>query len=262
MEDPPNWIYPVQGANYFRKPWSFYDGKIPFIMEDLIKTMDAREGYKSMGIFREKDSNRTLNERVQSLDAGEMREFPEEDTPILLACVLKNYIQGISEFDPLISEQATKELYALVPQDMDDISNLPLIQKIIQLLDDSHRIPLSYLFWFLHKITQHSESQMGPSNIGIVMSVVMFPLSDPTLTGKNRDLVAYLVQHFTEIFDPQWYSEDKFLTEQEMINLSMPCIDINDMEIEVQRRAVRNGRKIPIDYEYMDSLLGLKYPSS
>ena len=91
----PCWVYPANSINFLRKSWSTYDCKVPFIISDLIKALNDREGYKTNGIFREKVEDYKIEERLQSMDNGELREFPEEDTPLLLACVLKKYIKNV-----------------------------------------------------------------------------------------------------------------------------------------------------------------------
>ena len=261
MAEEPCWVYPIDSPNFNRKPWNAYNGKVPFILSDLVKAINQKEGFKIKGILREKGKDNEIQEIEKNVDRGIQRTFLDAD-PLNLGSVLKNYVRCVCEIDQLITDENAKKMINSISTDQDIKDKIKSVKEIINSFDDSHKVSLAYLLSFTYNITQHEESCMTAANIGICLSPTIFQTADPLMTMKNADLIEFLVANFTNIFDASLYSEDKLLTDEEVQNISMPFIETNDVQIEAERRALRSGSKIPIDYEYMDSILGLKYPTS
>lgn len=259
MEETSCWVYPMNGPHFLRKPWKTYKSSVSFIISDIIKAMDERDGYKTKGILREKsqDTDDLQAERLRQIDSGELRKYPETDSPLLIASIFKQYIKGVCEVDPLFTnEQIMPLTNHLISGNHESVTNT------LKQMDESKTITISFIFAFLKKITMSEESCMTSSNIGTCCSPVLFPLSDQVSVFAAAKLIEMLLDNFDKIFKKEWYSESRILSDEAIRMLSMPVIDLDDIRVEAERRAIRVSSKIPVDYEYIDSLLGLKYPDT
>ena len=256
-----SWVYPTK-PNFFTIPWSAYNGKIPFIITDLIKGIHEREGKSDFhGLFRENSLSTELDEFSERLSSELLREYPEEIDALFLSNLLKRYLKSVSEIEPLISKEMTEELFSIVrDKDIGDL-DVAAIKEQIDKLDDSHKVPLSYICYIFKQIAENPETGMNVQSFSNILGAILLP-SDASLYKQAAHLVNSLMMHVDELFDKSLYSEDKYQTPEEITNMAMPYIDFEDLAIEAQRRAIRDNCPIQMDYEYMDSLLGLKYPTS
>lgn len=255
------WTYPAKKAHFLTKTWNSFSGYIPFIISDLVTAIKEKGGMNTEGIFRVKDENKRIDERYYSLDDGKYRRFTEDDNPVLLSCVLKKVIQTMSSIDPIFSNQTVADVLKLVEdRSKSEADIISAIKKLVCQIEPQRRNTLSYLMTFFYEITTHGSTLMDIQNMAICLGVCFVPKSPPELIVKLSTFLAPFIQYADQIYEKDWYSEDKILTDDQVDLQFRPIIEYYDLQIESERRQYRIQSKIPIDYEYNDRILGLQYP--
>ena len=257
-----SWVFPAK-PNFFVIPWSAYNGKIPFILTDLVKGILARQGKSNFrGLFRESSSTTELDNFTERLSSGQLRDFPDELDALLLSNLMKRYIKSITEIEPLISQEITQQMLDIMQNNSENGVDVAAVKSIIDNLDESHKVTLSYISYVFKQFGENPETGMNVQSFSSILGAILIPVTDPNMYKKTPILVQFLMDHIEEIFDKSLYSEERYQTSEDINNMLMPYIDIDDLAIEVQRRAIRESCSIQVDYEYMDSILGLKYPTA
>ncbi|EAX99096.1 RhoGAP domain containing protein [Trichomonas vaginalis G3] len=254
-------IFPVKSPHFLTKSWSEYDGCIPFIISDLITAIKERNGFETDGIFRVKVENVKIDERYESLDSGKMRKFPESDTAILLSCVLKKVLQTLCMIDPLFTIQQIQSILQIVETksaNEEDLINE--LRRIVIGMDKSHRCSAAYIISFLGELSQHSNTRMDAENLSICIGVCIYPKADATFVMKLQKFLRPLIEHADKIFEKEWYSDDKIMTDEQIIKYSRPIVEQYDIQIESERRLYQSLSKIPIDQKYNEEILEYHYP--
>ncbi|EAY17584.1 RhoGAP domain containing protein [Trichomonas vaginalis G3] len=256
-----NWTFPVTSPHFLTKTWNAYNGSIPFIISDLVKAIIEKGGMDTEGIFRVKDENKKIDERYLSLDDGKFRVFPEEDSPVLLSCVLKKVLQTMSTIDPLFSLEKVNEVLKLT-----DDKSLPqekLIESIKEIakgLAPPQRNTAAYLMDFLHQITLHPQAKMDAENMAICLGVCLVTKCPPDMIRRLSQFLHPFIEYSDQIWEKEWFSEDKILTDQQVQVYFRPIVEQYDIQIEAERRSYRVRSKIPVDHEYNDKILGIQFP--
>lgn len=177
---------------------------IPIIVDQCI-TYIRTYAMQTPGIFRVSPNNAEL-QSVRKLYKSpiEVIDLKKKTTsPHTVAALLKLWLQLLPE--PLLSFQCYSDL-------MDLFRNVPAearmrhISVFLNQLNQQRRPIVTFLFQFLHELSQNSETnKMTPSNLGIVFgpNLLKPKVQDQStmLDRTNVEIVEFLVEHFREWID-------------------------------------------------------------
>ena len=202
--------------NFFLVNLYQYNGKIPFIISDLIKKLDENNGEKSEGIFRLSGLRSEVDALCSELDNGRVEKWKDQYLDVnVLACSLKRYISSLSKFDPLITKEIEKELQAIYSQNENKIEKYKIVFSKNNEFCLTRKRSLSYILKYLNKIASNSDiNKMTAKNLAIIFFLTLFPAVNNLELKVNMDILEEIIANYEMIFDPnenfsQYFMEEK-----------------------------------------------------
>jgi hypothetical protein len=143
-------------AGFFSLPITFYHGRIPFIMSDLLQQLDSIDGASSPDLFDGKANPSNVTDLTHKLDHGRISDWSRfRDVSTLSAALLK-FLDALTATEALISEEICQKLCA-------DISSDRIVRSIRRhfagIYEGRHRC-LLVLSQFLGRVTKVPESRL------------------------------------------------------------------------------------------------------
>eukprot|EP01125_Pyxidicula_operculata_P008192 TRINITY_DN2767_c0_g1_i3.p1 TRINITY_DN2767_c0_g1~~TRINITY_DN2767_c0_g1_i3.p1 ORF type:complete len:684 (-),score=104.98 TRINITY_DN2767_c0_g1_i3:727-2778(-) len=166
------------------------------------------------GLFRLSGSDSEVK-ALFALMNDPSKEFTvnDETDPHAITGALKLYLRNIE--NPLIPYNSYDTFIDSINEDSDSIQSL---KESIANLPETNRLTLTYLIYFLNKVTSLSETnKMNANNLGIVFGpTIMRNLENAMdLNAANREkmLAQYLIENFEKLWDKSEF--EKFISEYE-----------------------------------------------
>ena len=250
------------GPHFFTRPLASYNGKVPFIVTDLIGQLEALEASKVEGIFRLSAQKSKVEELCMALDRGRIKDFSEITDVHLVAGALKRYIRELSMLDPLIGTDISDDVLTAIQSAADDAAVNRTLQTLVAKGPASRRNTLAYLMKYLSKMVKDSSvSLMDPSNLAIVLTPALFPRTDSVASGSAMKAVECMIQDFETIFREAWCNDSVVMTDKDIEFMAEPDVDIEDAKIESLKREIRARSRITTVSDDLCEVLGITRPT-
>lgn len=238
---------------YFEAPPEKFNGKIPFIVSDLINEMKRRKVENIQGIFRLNGSDLRCKELIETLNNKRVTDFSQYNDINTLSTVLKRYFRKMSENGPLIPFSLYKQIVKI----MDDPSagedqQINLIKPLLRSEMTECRLKiLLYLCQFLTFIAKNeSKNQMNIKNLSICIApniIVSETQSDGAMkeSGLINNAFALILGNFEKFFDGITITEDDFMSEEDIAVLTSPKFAVSTLQHLILRCKERDNSIIP-----------------
>ncbi|OHT00514.1 RhoGAP domain containing protein [Tritrichomonas foetus] len=253
---------PKDGPHFFTKKLEEYQGKVPYIITDLIDEMEKLNSSQVEGIFRLSAQKSTVEKLCLMMDSGRVTDFEGFEEPHIIACALKRYIRELSLLDPLIGADIADDINTQVQC----LSGDPKIYEAFKELIDknpnkSRRNCLAVLMKFFNRITKDaSVNRMEASNFAIVFAPSLFPRNDTVASGNSMKAIELMINDHDKIFSPEWSNEDVYMTDIDIEKMAEPEILEEDAVLESTRRQTRKASAIPFTRNNLVDILQLNRP--
>lgn len=250
------------GPHFFTKPLVSYDGKVPFIVTDLIAQLQALEASKAEGIFRLSAQKSKVEELCLALDRGRVKDLSNITDVHLVAGALKRYIRELSMLDPLIGADIADDVLTAIQSSADDDAVNRSLRELVAKGPISRRNTLAFLMKYLNTMVKDSSvSLMDPSNLAIVLTPALFPRTDSLAGGSALKAVEIMIRDFDTIFREMWCNSSVIMTDMDIEIMAEPDVDIEDAKIESLKREIRAKSRVAIVTDDLCEVLGLVRPT-
>lgn len=252
----------AESPQYFTRSPEQFGGKIPFIVTDLIEKLRELDGAKAEGIFRLSGPTSEISDLCSSLDHGRVK-LTKYDNVHTIACTLKKYFRDMVQKDPLVPYEYYDDIISIPKNSKTPEEAVLKYKEIIHHLSISRQHTLAYLFRFLKEVMDSPTSKMNANNISIVFApnILASKGSDgesAELRLKNNSIqnktFALMVENTDKIFDDINITQASFITDEDLVILSSPPIDVKDIPQFIEIRALRRQSLIPfVPYELLEN---------
>lgn len=248
--------------HFFTQPLSFFHGKIPFIVSDLINELKKRDCQNVQGLFRLNGSDAVTKELCDELDRGKIMDWSKYSEIHAVSTALKRYFRGIKDFDPILPPQ-TLDLLVKTLDLKEKEEFVPKIKEIVLTIEDSKKNLLAYLMQFVKTISLNAEHNlMSPTNLAICIGPNLLS-EDESSTSRNMTLgmllnsiIEKMIMYSDELFDFFVETGDSFCSDGDIVALSTPPLSQAKIENLISRNHERSRFKI------IDVLPSFKLPNS
>lgn len=227
----------MKTVHFLRTPLSGYNGKIPFIVTELISRLRAIGAADVEGIFRLSASAVALNGMLASLDRGRTACVSECSDPILLSCALKAYFRELAEVDPLITLQLSAESAALIGS-ANEAQAMQQVVDQIAAMDSARRHTIAFLLLYLHEVGERSDSnKMSFANIAICFAPNILAYgggNEQALALASNGICRHLIAEAVRIFGGAQFAPELLMTPSEVF--LMTCADYDPKTVELVKR--------------------------
>ncbi|KAH0790721.1 RhoGAP domain containing protein [Histomonas meleagridis] len=252
---------PAPGPHFFTKRLVEYNGKVPFIVTDLIKEMKVLDSGKIEGIFRISAQKSTVENLCLLLDRNRVKNWQGYEDPHIIAGALKRYIRELSGLDPLIGEDIYDKINTAMQCSTSDETLFTELHNLVSQGCPTRRNTLAYLMHYFNVITTEVEfNKMDASNLSIVFAPSLYPRTDSVASGSSMKAIEVMIKDFDKIFDAEWYGPNVEMTDEDIERSSEPEIDESDAALESVRRQLISKSLMKLDRENLVSILGLQRP--
>lgn len=182
------------GGKFFIVDFKSYNGKIPYIITDIIYKLNEIKSEQFEGIFRKNGPRHEINSLCQQLDSNKIKEWKEEYLDVfVLSCTLKRFMAQHSKNDDTIIDKHMETILQEIYENYKDNEEERIIQYKFFFhslcSDDTRRFTLAFLLKYLHKISLNSEHNlMHAGNLSKVFFLNLFPLFDDSDSKNNNDV--------------------------------------------------------------------------
>jgi hypothetical protein len=183
-----------------------YGNKIPFIVTDLIASLDRLHAGEVVGIFRLNGSDVQTRELIALLDKGRVTEWDRFDVHSC-STALKRYFRRTGELHPLIPFELYACIIAIARLPTEDDAIPKLASLLPSYMPKARYKTMAYFCHYLHKISEQAEaSQMNARNLSICIGPNLFvspesespnALSESLWANKALEL---MIRRYDEVF--------------------------------------------------------------
>lgn len=182
------------GGKFFIVDFKSYNGKVPYIITDLISKLNEINSEHFEGIFRKNGPRQEINSLCQQLDMNKIKDWKDEySNALVLSCALKRFFAQHSKNDDTIIDKQMERILQEIYENYKDNEEERIIQykfffhKLCT--DDTRKFTLALLLNYLHKISINSEKNlMHAANLSKVFYISLFPLFSSDDNKKNNDV--------------------------------------------------------------------------
>lgn len=239
----------MASPNYFDAKPERFNGKIPFILSDLINEMKKRNVEKKEGIFRLNGSDTQCRELIECFNKTNNVDLSIYQDINTLSTVLKRYFGKMSDTNSLIPNDLYDPIMGLMANP--NLTEEQQIEELKKFLLSGMQLPrlkiLKYLCQFLAFIESNkAENQMTFKNLSICISPNLLVSKHPSQGAIKQsnyviNAVTLIFQHYETILESVPLSDDDIMTDA----FSLPKYNISDLEHLVARCKARENSLIP-----------------
>ena len=241
----------MDSSGFFSKPISTYNGKIPFIVKDIIDKLREINAKNIEGIFRLSSSQSKVQKLTDELDKGPINDWSQHSDAIALACVLKNYFRHQAKTDPLMTYDYYDLLvaFATIP----DETIIPeRIKKACMELEPSRLNTLAFLMNYLYEIQLNKNiNKMNAQNLAICFAPNILAAREQThdtIIDENPQqikIVRIIIEQYQFFFNNFKFDSNLFISNEEMEIYLKPKLNNELMYELMKRRSFRKKTLIP-----------------
>lgn len=226
------------GEKFFSADFKSYNGKIPYVITDVILKLDESHSEVFEGIFRKNGPRHQINSLCQQLDNNKIKIWKAEYLNIeVLSCTLKRFLAQHSKNDDTIidkqMERILQEIYLHYKNDENEriIQYKFFFDKLCS--DDTRKFSLAFLLRYLHKISVNSEQNlMHAGNLSSVLFLNLFPMPEPSQEEEenfgndvknsiNKEILKDLIEKgnlLLEDLESDDYKQKLFMNDEDIAN--------------------------------------------
>jgi hypothetical protein len=248
------------GPHFFSRPLTDFNGKVSFIITDLISTLNHLNSVTTEGLFRLSAQKNVVDVLCRRLDQGRISDWSEYSDHHLLACTLKAYIRELSIVDPIIGRDIASDARAAVLNDNPEEVRSAL-HSLLQKSPPSRRNSLASIMKYLKKVTEFSEvNLMTPYNLAVCFTPCLFEKSNAVAGEDSMRVVEEMVKGYDSIFSPEWTGIDVLMTDEDIEELAEPEAEMEDVLNEQERRKKREQSLIPYPRDDLPMIMHKQKP--
>ncbi|KAH0786271.1 RhoGAP domain containing protein [Histomonas meleagridis] len=236
---------------YFELPLESYNGKIPFIVVDLIEEMRRRHVENFVGIFRLNGSDSRVKEIIERYNHGPINDLSSYTDINNLSTTLKRYFRYMAEqHRPLIPYELYDCFIGLMGCGVEE-REIEVSKSLVKNMTPCSLKTLAYLCKFLKDITENQAvNNMTSSNLAICIAPNILVPQSPTESlmtesGLSNSALDLMIRCYDQIFDDVVITEDDFCNDEDIASLNAPKVNIEKLKHLIARCKLREGSLIP-----------------
>lgn len=239
-----------QNPYFFELPPEAYDGKLPFVLEDLINRLQELHAEKIEGIFRLNGSDTQIRALIADLNKERITDWSKYPDIHTIATTLKRYFGKMASHEPIIPFDFYQPIIQVIgSEDDSDSSKVSFLHGIINSISYSRQITLAYLIQFLKTIANNSDvNKMTPSNIGICFGPNLIQTEGSAKMSDSAAIngaTALMIQYYDQVFDGIVIDESIFCNDEDIAILTRPAPNLMHIQHQIFRCQFRLNHKIP-----------------
>lgn len=238
-------------VRFFEIPLESFNGKIPFIVVDLIEEMRRRHVENIQGIFRLNGSDSRVKEIIERYNNGPISSFAEYKDINDLSTTLKRYFRYMTfEKRPLIPFELYDCFIGLMNYGDEEKTN-EVMKGLLKNLNQAKYKTLGYLIKFLNDISKNqSVNNMTAMNLAICITpnILVAPETNQSLmkeSGLANQVIELMIKNYDQIFDELVITKDDFCTDEDIATLWVPKLDLELIKQLTIRCKLREESLIP-----------------
>ena len=233
-------------AHIWQQPPEAYQGKVPFIVSDLIEQLTKLNAQNVEGIFRLNGSDRLTKELIEEMDTRRITDWSKYQNVHTLATALKRYFRTMSTTDPIVPFRLYNDLIRAGKESNSQNS----IKEVLKKLDKGRYNTLSYLIKFLNFISQHSnENKMTPQNLGVCFGPNLIVSDRPDSVNALNDSIVVvnildtMITNYFDIFDNAESVGNCLCDDEDIAAVTLPPLAWSHVVILMTRTKMRTQYK-------------------
>ena len=235
-----------------------FGGKIPFIVSDIIKRLREMNAINSEGIFRLSGSSKDMSELCNKLDKGRIENWDEFPNVNTVACSLKKYFRDLIPLNPMFPYSIYDQLIEIIHMDNTE-NQIKRFKEIFYSFSKPRLFTFAHLFEYLAEVEANSsKNKMNAMNLGIIFAPNLIckqsldqhdAIKDNSLQNK---VISTIIKLYHKIFENFQIPETAFLLNEDIVIISTPPIDKNQVDKLIQMRSFRRRSIIPfVPFEFL-----------
>jgi hypothetical protein len=251
---------PRAGPHFFSRPLAEFDGKIPFIVTDLITALHGQDAMRKEGIFRLSAPKHSVEALCRRLDQGRIADWSDLTDHNLLACAFKAYIRELSIVDPLIARGVADKVRAAA-----SAGGAPEIRRAIRAALGQagleHRRTLAAVMRCLRQVMDAADvNLMSAYNLAVCFTPCLFERSNSVAGDDALRAVEEMIAGCHEVFQGEVTDGVALMTDDDVEAMAEPEARLEDVLNEEIRRRARKDSLIPYQRDDLPVILRKKKP--
>ena len=236
-------------AHIWQQPPEAYQGKIPFVVSDMIDQMKHMHCEKVEGIFRLNGSDILTKRLIEALDAGRIKDWSKYQNVHTVATALKRYFRSMATTEPIIPFRLYNEIIRIGKEEPSKESHRQL-KEFFKKLDTGRYNTLSYLIKFLNFIASHAEeNKMTSSNLAVCFgpNIIVSDRPDSPEALKDSFVIVNvlddIIANYYILFDNAEQVEQWLCDEEDIAILTLPPLEWSHIKNLITRCKERTKNK-------------------
>jgi len=237
-------IAEVFEVRFWEQPPEAYQGKLPFVVTNLIAELNNRHAERVEGIFRLNGSDSKTKGLIEMIDHGPISDWSQFDDIHTISTALKRFFRQLSKQEPLVPFRYYDQCLDAAKCSVEE--SIPKLIQITKKLDHGRYILLSYLLRFLNFISNYSTvNLMNAKNLAVCFGPNIICSDKPeSPTAMQQSLLSNsaletMIEHYEKIFDPKELTEDLMCTPEDIKAFSVPPLKWSHVVHLIARNKLR-----------------------
>jgi hypothetical protein len=244
----------MASVGFFDLPPEFYNGKIPFIVTDLIGQMRILKAEQVVGIFRLSGSDGKIRELVERLDRGPIDNWAPYGDVNVIANTLKRYFRRMAQHEPLIPAELYDCFMALMENSVGDEAHArDVMTSLINDLNPGRIKTLAYFCACLNVIASNSDvNKMTAENLAVCIAPNILPFREGVTEMEalqqnmlGNQAFSLMIKGFRQLFAHIEITPEDFCTRDDIAMLGGAKWDVGYIEHLIERHRLREKTLIP-----------------
>ena len=214
-------------AHFWQQPPEAFQGKLPFIVTDLIQQILKKNGENIEGIFRLNGSDSKTKILIEHLDNGPIKDWSQFEDIHTISTALKRYFRQLSKQEPLMPFRLYDQCIEASKCNINE--SISKFIHITKQMDLPRYYLLSYLLRFLSYIaSKSSKNLMNPKNLSVCFgpNIVCSDQPDSAYAMQQSFYsnlsLEILIEHYKSIFNENDLTEDLICNQDDIQAFSVP----------------------------------------
>lgn len=238
-------------VHFFEMAPEAFNGKIPFIVSDLINQLKERHAEDVEGVFRLNGSDVRIKELISEIDRGPIENWAKYTDIHDIATTLKRYFREMLTHEPLFPFELFECITAAMKIDVEERQIEILSQIANELLSKTRYTLLAYLLNYLYFLSQNSnQNKMTPKNIAVCFAPNLLCSAEESTNAfedslaSNKAIELY-IEHYPEIFKDFEIKESLICDDQDFARFYAPPMNMVHVQYQIFRCNFRRNHTIP-----------------
>ncbi|KAK8863993.1 Rho GTPase-activating protein 15 [Tritrichomonas musculus] len=182
-------------GKFFSTDFKSFNGKIPFIITDIVTKLDENHSETFEGIFRKNGSKQVVDLLCQELENGKVQEWKDDylDVYVLAGTLSRYFAKHSKMFDSIIDQEMQQRLQEIYDNyKNNEEERISQYKNFFNSSSDTRKNSLAFFLKYLHKVSTYSEQNlMHAGNLSTVFYINFFPMFDEANSNKPQDISFY-----------------------------------------------------------------------